>query len=198
MLPKTVQNLINQLAQLPGIGPKTAQRLALYLLNWPESRLKMLGQAFTELKKDLKLCSQCFFFAEEDLCVFCRDPKRDHLMICVVSSPLDVVAIERVGVYKGLYHILGGRISLLEGVGPSDLRIKELVERVKKNKKIKEVILATNPDLEGETTALYLAKVLKPLGVKVTRLARGLPTGAELEYADEITLSKALEGRQNY
>jgi recombination protein RecR len=199
ILPSSVQNLINELAKLPGIGPKTAERLTFYLLRSADNDIQSLGQAIINLKNKIKTCSVCFNLAESDPCQICADKNRDVTKICVVEKPLDVLALEKTHEYEGLYHILGGAISPIEGIGPDNLRIRELLVRVQKDKgKVKEIILATNPSLEGEATAMYIKKLLKPLGVKITRIARGLPTGAELEYADEITLSRALEGRKEY
>jgi recombination protein RecR len=198
-LPSSVQNLIDELAKLPGIGPKTAERLAFYLLRSSNKDINALGQALLNLKGKIKTCSQCFNLSETDPCTICADNNRDTSKICVVEEPLDVLALEKTGEYKGLYHVLGGVISPIEGIGPDDLHIKEFLPRFSKNKnQVKEIILATNPSLEGEATAMYLKKLLEPLGIKLTRIARGLPIGAELEYADEITLSRALEGRKEY
>ncbi len=201
-LPKSVQNLINEFSKLPGIGPKTAQRLTFYLLKNPNIDLQTFAQSIANLQKDLIYCSVCFNMAETDPCKICSDTKRNHDLICVVEDPLDVVAMDQISDFNGVYHVLGGVISPLDGIGPENLKIKELLERLEKLERA-EVILATNPSLEGEATAMYIAKQLKPLTsplkpIKVTRLARGLPTGADLEYADEFTLSKALEGRREY
>lgn len=198
-LPSSVQNLIDELAKLPGIGPKTAERLTFYLLRSSDNDISSLGQAVLNLKGKIKTCSQCFNLSETDPCTICADVSRDFSKICVVEEPLDVLALEKTGEYKGLYHVLGGAISPVEGIGPDNLLIKELLVRLQKNKdKTKELILATNPSLEGEATAMYLKKLLESLGIKITRIARGLPMGAELEYADEITLTRALEGRKEY
>lgn len=181
---------------MPGIGPKTAQRLAFHLVVSGKSSIDMLINSLAEVRDTIGYCSACGNLTDVDPCSICQDPKRDTSTICVVGYPKDVLAIERVGGYKGLYHVLHGYIEPLKGIGPDDIRVKELIARVKDNPgQVKEVILATNPDIDGETTALYLAKALKPLGVKVTRLARGLPFGADLDYADEVTLARALEGR---
>lgn len=197
VIPQNVQNLIDHFSSLPGIGPKTAQRLTFYLLRSSDKDLESLGSAVLNLKKDIKTCSVCSNIAESDPCHICEDPRRDKISICVVEEPLDVVAIERTGKFSGLYHVLGGVISPIEGVGPDDLFIKELINRLKTNE-IKEIILATNPSIEGEATALYLQKLIDPLDIKITRIARGLPVGGDLEYADEVTLSRAIEGRLDY
>jgi recombination protein RecR len=196
IVPKSIQDLIDELSKLPGVGAKTAQRLTFYLLRGSDQNLDSLGQAVLNLRKEIKNCSICCNFTESDPCRVCSDGSRDRLIICVVSEPLDVIAFEKTG-FKGLYHVLGGVISPIEGIGPNELFIKQLVDRAKKEK-IKEVILATNPDLEGETTALYVQRLIQPLGIKVTRIARGLPVGGDLEYADEVTLTRALEGRREY
>lgn len=199
ILPESIQNLIEELSDLPGIGPKTAERLTFYLLKESPEKRRSLGKAILELTEKVKICSSCYNLTEGDPCAICSNPKRDPSQICVVEEPLDVLALEKIGSYLGLYHVLGGAISPVEGIGPENLKIRELIERIKNNKdKIKEIILATNPNLEGEATAMYLANLIKPYNIKVTRLARGLPTGASLEYADEITLQRALEGRQEY
>lgn len=197
ILPASIQNLIAALSSLPGIGPKTAERLTFYLLKQDQATLADLGRSFVELKKSIKTCSQCYNFTETDPCVICRDKSRDARVLCVVSEPLDVVAIEKTHEFNGRYHVLQGTISPIDGIGPEELTIDELVKRVKDDK-IEEVILATNPTTEGEATSLYISKLLKPTGVKLTRIARGLPIGGDLEYADEATLSRALEGRREY
>jgi recombination protein RecR len=199
ILPKTLQRLIENFEKLPGIGPKTAQRLAFYLLFVPQQNLDEFSQALARLKKDTILCSQCFNIGETPLCSVCADEKRDKTTVCVVEDPLDAVAIEKSGKFKGLYHILHGAINPLENIGPDDIYIKQLVKRVARNQNIREVILATNPTLEGEATAIYIAKKLReqiPRKLIITRIGRGLPTGADLEYADEVTLNQSLEGRQ--
>jgi recombination protein RecR len=192
--PKAVQNLIDQFARLPGIGPKSASRLTYFLLRGDGEQPRDLAQALLELKERTRFCSICFNITEADPCPVCSDPTRDAGLLCVVEEPLDVLAIERTREYKGRYHVLHGVLSPVEGVGPDDLKIHELVERLR-TQPIKEVILATNISLEGESTAMYLQKQIAPLGVRVTRLARGLPVGGDLEYADETTLARALEGR---
>lgn len=195
MLPKSVQRLIDEFSRLPGIGPKSAARLVFFLLTKHPEDISSLGSAVMDLKKSLRPCSICYNICEEDVCEICENSERDKALLCVVEEPLDVVAIERTG-YEGLYHVLGGAISPINGVGPDDLRIRELVERVRTSDTIREVILATNPSLEGEATAIYISDRLGDLPVKVTRLARGLPIGGDLEYADELTLSRSLEGRK--
>ncbi len=196
VIPKSVQDLIDELAKLPGVGPKTAQRLTFYLLRGSDENIRGLGEAVLNLKKAIKYCALCCNLTDEEICRVCQDKSRDPEIICVVSEPLDVVAFEKTG-YKGSYHVLGGIISPVEGIGPDDLFIKELLLRIK-NAKPKEVILAMNPDLEGETTALYIQKLIQPQLVKITRIARGLPVGGDLEYADEVTLTRSLEGRREY
>lgn len=197
IIPTSIQNLIDEFAKLPGIGPKTAQRLTFYLLRKPDKSSEDLGLAAEKLKKDIRNCSVCCNFTDNETCSICSDNSRDKSIICVVSEPLDVVALEKSGGYKGYYHVLGGVISPVEGIGPDDLYIAQLVTRLKAGD-IEEVIIATNPNLEGEATALYIQKIIQPLVSRVTRIARGLPVGGDLEYADEITLSRALEGRRDY
>jgi recombination protein RecR len=190
-----IQDLIDELSRLPGIGPKSAQRLAFHLLKAPPDEAKRLAEAIVHAKERMSFCRECGNVAEGELCRVCRDPGRDPAVICVVEEPKDAAAIEKAGVIKGRYHILGGAISPLDGIGPEDLRVNELLDRVQRDGVV-EVILATNPNLEGNATAMYVAAMLKPAGVKVTRLASGLPVGGDLEYADEITLGQALEGRR--
>jgi recombination protein RecR len=190
---RNLEELVEKLSQLPGIGRKTAQRMAYHILNLPQEDVFSLAEAIRGVKEKVKLCSICFNLTEEDPCPICTDPQRDRSVICMVEEPKDVLTIDQAGGYNGLYHVLGGVISPLDGVGPEELRVKELEERLKKG--VKEVIIATNPTTEGEATALYLSKLIKQLGIKVTRIARGIPMGGELEYADRITLSKAIEGR---
>jgi len=192
---KSVDKLIGELSKLPGIGEKTAQRLCFYILRMPEEGAINLTKAIRELKEKVRYCSICNNITEEDPCQICRDKSRDRSIICVVEEPQDVFLIEKLGEYKGVYHVLGGAISPIKGVEAEDIAIGSLLERVKREK-AKEVILATDPDVEGETTAIYIFKVLSPLPVKVTRLAHGLPAGGDLEFADEVTLSQALRGRQ--
>jgi recombination protein RecR len=194
--PRSVTRLIEEFHRLPGIGPKTAQRLTFFLLRAPKEQAESLSEALTELKARIVTCSICTNIAEENPCAICRDETRDRSIICVVEEPLDVLAIERTREYRGLYHVLHGAISPVEGIGPDELKIQELMTRVQKDSSAKEIVLATNPNLEGEATAMYLERLIKPLGVRLTRLARGLPVGGDLEYADEVTLTRALEGRR--
>ena len=196
LLAGPVERLINELSRLPGIGPKTASRLTFYLLRQPRERAQALAlaEALQDLQEKVVFCDRCFNIAESSPCAVCRDEGRDQSIICVVEEPLDVHAIERTREYSGLYHVLHGAISPVEGIGPDDLKIAELLARVK-GEAVREVLLATNPNLEGEATAMYLARLLKPLSVRVTCLARGLPVGGDLEYADSVTLARALEGR---
>lgn len=186
--------LIEELGKLPGIGPKTAQRLAFYLLNKEPGEARELAQAIVQAREKIRYCSVCSNLTDQDSCQICRDDSRNRSVICVVEEPRDVVAIEKTREYKGLYHVLQGAISPMEGIGPDELKIKELLARLQAN--VQEIIIATNPNIEGEATAMYLARLIKPLGVKVTRIAHGLPVGGDLEYADEVTLSKAFEGRR--
>jgi recombination protein RecR len=197
MLPDPIQDLIFALERLPGIGPKTASRLAFFLLRAPEELSGQLAEALTELKTKTGFCQECFNIttAERERCEVCENPQRDGSVLCVVEDPLDVLALERMGAYRGKYHVLHGVLSPIEGIGPDDLKIKPLVERVRHGE-VKEVILATNPSMEGDATALYLRQQLLPLNVHLTRLARGLPVGGDLEYADQNTLLRALTGRQ--
>jgi len=194
---ESVSKLIQELNKLPGIGPKSAQRLAYYLLRAPEEQTKLLVDAILSIKQKTRLCSVCFNVTDADPCSICRSSQRDRTKICIVEQPQDILALEHTGIYTGLYHVLHGAISPTEGVGADDIRIKELMNRLQGGS-IDEVILATNPNLEGEQTALYLNKLISPLGIKVTRLARGLPFGTELEYADDVTLTRAIEGRQEF
>jgi recombination protein RecR len=194
-----VQRLIDELARLPGVGPKSAQRVAFYLLKIPTSEASRLSEAIIEVKEKVRLCRVCFNVSDEEVCEFCRDGRRDRSIICVVQEPPDIVAIERTREYKGLYHVLQGAISPIEGIGPEDLRIAELLGRLQVSdpeEAVSEVIVATNPNIEGEATAMYLARLIGPSGMVVTRLASGLPVGGDLEYADEVTLGRALEGRR--
>jgi recombination protein RecR len=191
---KPIARVVDELSRLPGIGPKTAQRLTYHLLRSPAEQAQALAEAILDLKSRVVLCSECFNITERSPCVVCSGPERDRTRICVVEEPLDVLAIERTGQYAGLYHVLHGAISPIEGIGPDELRIRELVARLQGGG-VEEIILATNPNLEGEATALYLNRLLEPAGLTVTRLARGLPVGGDLEYADELTLSNALAGR---
>lgn len=189
-----IARLINSLSHLPGIGGKTAQRLAYFIINMPEDDVMDMVAALTEVKKKIHYCSVCGDFTDSGVCGICRDSGRDGSTICVVRDPRDVVAMERLGEYRGLYHVLHGTISPMDGIGPDDIRIKELLSRL--NSGVTEIIMATNPDVEGEATAMYIARLIKPMGIKVTRIAHGVPVGGDLEYTDELTLSKALEGRR--
>lgn len=191
-----IQDLVDELSRLPGVGPKSAQRLAFHLVKAPQEEAVRLAQAIVRAKERIAFCRDCGNVAEEELCRICANGARDANVICVVEEPKDVATIERSGVMKGRYHVLGGAISPLDGVGPEDLRVQELLDRVERDG-VTEVIIATNPNLEGNATAMYVAALLRPLGVRVTRLASGLPVGGDLEYADEVTLSQALEGRRD-
>ncbi len=195
MYVKSVQALIDELGRLPGIGPKSAQRLAYHLLKISKEDALRLAGAIVQVKEQISFCQRCFNISQGDLCPICNDKNRQQQFICVVEEPRDIVALERTQEFKGFYHVLHGSINPLEGIGPDRLRIKELLYRIDQEK-IEEIIIATNPNLEGEATAMYLVRLIQPLGVKVTRLASGLPVGGDLEYADEITLGRALEGRR--
>ena len=190
-----IQELIDELSRLPGVGPKSAQRLAFWLVKAPPEDAKRLAQVIVQAKDRISFCRECGNVADGDLCRICRDPGRDVTTLCVVEEPKDAATIEKAGVIKGRYHVLGGAISPLDGIGPDDLRVQELLDRVARDH-VTEVILATNPNLEDNATAMYVAALLKPLGLTVTRLASGLPVGGDLEYADEVTLGQALEGRR--
>jgi recombination protein RecR len=190
-----VQDLIEALRRLPGIGQKSAQRLAFHLLRSPAEEARALADAILAAKERIAICAECFNVAEGDRCSYCRDPRRDGSVLCVVEEPGDIVAVERTQEFRGRYHVLGGHISPMDGVGPDDLRTRGLLARASAGE-VKEVILATNPTVEGEATSIYLANLLKPIGVRVTRIASGLPVGGDLEYADEVTLGRALEGRR--
>lgn len=191
-----VARLVEQFARLPGIGPKTAQRLTFYLLRTPEQVSLELADAIRHMKQAVKFCSVCLNITDVEPCAICRDDRRDRSMICVVEEPLDIVAVERTRGYKGLYHVLHGALSPVDGIGPEDLKITELLARLRSGE-VQELILATNPNVEGETTAIYLTRLLRPLGVRITQIARGLPVGGDLEYADEVTLARAMEGRRD-
>lgn len=195
-LARPVEELIRCLVKLPGVGEKTATRLALYMLRAPQEEMETLARAIIAVKREIRLCSLCFNFTDEQPCRICRDPKRDSGVLCVVEEPGDLMALEGSGHYRGRYHVLHGVISPLDGVGPDDLRVAELARRVEREG-VREVILATNPSVEGEATAMYLAELLKPLGVRVSRIAYGLPVGADVQYADSVTLGKALENRRD-
>jgi recombination protein RecR len=190
-----VARLLEELERLPGIGPKSAQRLAFFLLRTDAEYAERLAEAILELKRSVRFCARCFNFSEGDLCEICGDTQRDAATVCVVEEPRDVVAVERTGEFRGLYHVIQGVLSPIDGIGPDELKIRELVERVGIDE-VQEVIVATNPNVEGETTALYISRLLKPAGVRVTRIASGLPVGGDLEYADEVTLGRALEARR--
>jgi len=192
--PIAIEKLIEEFAKLPSIGQKTAQRLTLHVLNLPEDEVREFAEALVKARGTIKYCSQCGSFTDSDPCAICSNPSRKQDVICVVENPKDIMTIERVKDYNGVYHVLHGTISPMAGRGPEDIRIKELITRI--NSEIKEVIVATNPNIEGEATAMYIARILKPLGAKVTRIAHGIPVGGDLEYADEVTLAKALEGRK--
>jgi recombination protein RecR len=193
--PPAVARLIESLQRLPGIGPKTAQRLAFHLLKQPTAAVHDLAEALVDVKARVVHCSSCFNVTDADPCGICGDPGRDVELLCVVEEPNDLVAMERTGEYRGRYHVLLGALSPLDGIGPDELKVRELLARLERNH-VREVILATNHNVQGDATALYLAKLLRPLGLRVTRIARGLPVGGDLEYADEVTLSRALEGRR--
>ena len=196
-LPPPLERLIAELGRLPGIGRKTAQRLAYHLLRAPREEAAALAAALAELRDRLRSCTVCFNVAEGELCPICSDPRRERSIVCVVEEPANLSALERSGVFRGLYHVLGGALSPLKDIGPDDLRIRELIERTR-GEGFREVVLATNPNVEGEATAVYLSRLLKPLGVAVTRLAQGLPAGADLEFTDDLTLARAFEGRREY
>ncbi len=190
-----IQDLVDELGRLPGIGPRSAQRIAFYLLETDRESALRLAQAIAEVKDRIRLCERCFNVAESELCTICSDSRRDRSIVCVVEDPRDIIAVERTREFHGIYHVLGGALSPIDGVGPEQLRVRPLLVRLG-TEGVVEVILCTNPNLEGEATAMYLARLLVPLGVKVTRIASGLPVGGDLEYADELTLGRALEGRR--
>ena len=191
-----LQDLIDALGRLPGIGPKSAQRIAFYVLSRPKAEAELLAQALIDAKEKIRFCTKCGNIAQEELCSICRNPKRDQAVICVVEDAKDVGASERTRSYRGLYHVLGGAIDPINGIGPEQLRLRELLTRLSGDS-VQEIIIATNPNIEGEATATYLTRTISPLGLKVTRLASGLPVGGDLEYADEVTLGRALEGRRS-
>lgn len=193
--PKPLGRMIGELSKLPGIGNKSAQRLAFYLLSISDKEAEGLADAIVEAKKTMRYCSECGNLTDRDPCDICRDPSRNPEVLCVVETPQDVLAMERIKEYHGRYHVLNGVISPMDGIGPEDINLKSLIVRLQKHPEIQEVILATNPNIEGEATAMYIARLLKPSGIKVTRIAHGLPVGGDLEYADEVTLLKAMEGR---
>ncbi len=193
--PEPIARLIQEFSKLPGIGPKSAQRLAYHVLRAPEDEARALAQALADVKERVVLCDTCFYITVSNPCDLCDEGERDGTLVCVVEQPLDVMVVERTGGYRGLYHVLHGALNPIDGVGPEQLRIQELLRRVEAGA-VTEVIMATNPSLEGEATSMYVQRLLQPLGVRVTRLARGLPSGADIEYMDDLTLSRALEGRQ--
>lgn len=192
--PEPISKLIDSFMKLPGIGPKTAQRLAFYVLNMKEDDVVNFSRSLMEVKRDLQFCSVCGHITDIDPCYICSDKSRDRSVICVVQDTKDVIAMEKMREYKGLYHVLHGAISPMDGIGPEDINVASLIERLKDDE-VKEIILATNPNIEGESTAMYISRLVKPIGIKSTRLASGLPVGGDLEYADEVTLSKAIEYR---
>ncbi len=194
--PRPLNKLINELGKLPGIGGKTAQRLAFHVLSLTDREAEVLAESIVEAKRSLHYCSVCGNLTDKDVCSICSDGSRDRTVICVVETPQDVMAMERIREYKGTYHVLHGAISPAEGIGPADINLKSLIERLQSDSEVEEVIIATNPNIEGEATAMYIARLLKPAGIKVTRIAHGIPVGGDLEYADEVTLLKAVEGRR--
>lgn len=195
--PKSLQNLIHEFSKLPGVGPRTATRYAFFLLRKSDEEVGVLSEALDNLKRETRICKNCFNVSESDLCEFCSNPKRDRSVICIVEEALNIPVIENTKKFNGLYHVLGGTIKPHEGTGPENLNVEQLVERIKKSE-VKEIIIATNPNIEGETTAMYLVKRLKEFPLKITHLARGLSTGSDLEYADEMTVSHALEERKEF
>ena len=194
--PKPLAKLINELSKLPGIGTKSAQRLAFHILSLEDREAAQLAEAITAAKREMKYCSVCGNLTDSDPCSICSDETRDRSVICVVETPQDVMAMERIREYRGLYHVLHGTISPIDGIGPNDINIKDLIVRLRENESVNEIIIATNPNIEGEATAMYISRLLKDSGIKVTRIAHGIPVGGDLEYADEVTLLKAIEGRR--
>ena len=194
--PRPLNKLINELSKLPGIGGKTAQRLAFHILNLTDEEAGSLANAIVNAKKNLHYCSVCGNLTDQDPCLICSDTNRDPAVICVVETPQDVMAMERIREYNGHYHVLHGAISPVEGIGPNDINLKTLITRLQNDDRVKEIIIATNPNIEGEATAMYISRLIKPSGIKVTRIAHGIPVGGDLEYADEVTLLKAIEGRR--
>ena len=194
--PRSLNKLINEPGKLPGIGGKTAQRLAFHVLSLTDREAETLAEAIVDAKRSMHYCSVCGNLTDKDVCGICSDGSRDRSVICVVETPQDVMAMERIREYKGTYHVLHGAISPAEGIGPADINLKSLIERLQGDSDVEEVIIATNPNIEGEATAMYIARLLKPAGIKVTRIAHGIPVGGDLEYADEVTLLKAVEGRR--
>ena len=193
--PRSLNKLINELGKLPGIGGKTAQRLAFHVLSLTDREAEQLAESIIEAKRSLHYCSVCGNLTDKEVCGICSDGSRDKTVICVVETPQDVMAMERIREYRGTYHVLHGAISPAEGIGPADINLRSLIERLQGNSDVEEVIIATNPNIEGEATAMYIARLLKPAGIKVTRIAHGLPVGGDIEYADKVTLLKSLEGR---
>lgn len=191
----SIFRLINELSRLPGIGRKSAERLAFFILNDDERSVQRLAEVMCEVKKSVRLCSRCFNITEKEICEICSHPQRNSKIICVVEEPKDIWAIEKSGTYNGIYHVIMGALSPLDGVGPEKLKIRELLKRLQEEE-VEEIIIATDPDVEGDATAIYISKLVKPLGISVTRIASGLPAGGDLEYADSVTLSKALAGRR--
>jgi recombination protein RecR len=196
-VPAPLTRVMEELGRLPGIGPKTAQRLSFYILRTPRDSVERLAAALVDVKARIRFCDECFFIAEGERCAICLSSRRDRAILCVVEEPLDVMAIERTGEYNGIYHVLHGALSPIDGIGPGELKIAELVSRLRREP-VSEVILACDPDMEGEATAMYLAQQLAPLGIRTSRLAHGLPVGGELEYADELTLARAFSGRRSF
>lgn len=194
--PRPLNKLINELSKLPGIGGKTAQRLAFHILSLTDQEANNLAQAIVDAKKNLHYCSVCGNLTDRDPCLICSDAERDPSIICVVETPQDVMAMERIREYRGMYHVLHGAISPVEGIGPGDINLKSLITRLQSDDRVREIIIATNPNIEGEATAMYISRLIKPSGIKVTRIAHGIPVGGDLEYADEVTLLKAIEGRR--
>ena len=192
-----LERVVTELCKLPGVGRKTAHRLAFHLLKAPRQDVEALARSLAELRDAVRLCSTCFNLAEGELCPVCADPRRDRSLLCVVEEPANVMALERSGAFRGVYHVLGGALSPLRDIGPEELRVRELLDRIRTDPP-REVVVATNPNVEGEATAVYLSRMVKPLGVPVTRLAQGLPAGGDLEYVDDLTLQRALEGRREY
>ncbi len=192
----SIQKLLDELERLPGIGPKSAQRMAHYILNVDDAQARRLADAILEVKQNVRLCARCFNYSQDDFCEICQSTRRDQSIVCVVSEAKDIPAIERTGAFDGVYHVLGGALSPMDGIGPDDLRVAELMKRLGVEE-IEEVVIATNPNVEGETTATYLSRLIRPLGIRVTRPASGLPVGGDLEYADEATLARAIDGRQD-
>ena len=194
--PRPLNRLVNELSKLPGIGGKTAQRLAFHILSLSDQEAENLADSIVGARRSLHYCSICGNLTDQDPCIYCSDETRDPSVICVVETPQDVIAMERIREYRGRYHVLHGAISPAEGIGPNEINLKSLIVRLKKDDRVKEIIVATNPNIEGEATAMYIARLLKPTGIKITRIAHGIPVGGDLEYADEITLLKAMEGRR--